>query len=107
MTHEELSMPATAMSQARNHLLRSMLAIGVALLLMALFGCASLPAPTLNPISTAMPPDTATELGRVAAVSMADSAAGESGFRLLADGDPALHARLTPLRHPDRSIAAQ
>jgi len=100
-------MPATAISRSLNHLLRSTMAIGVALLLMALFGCASLPAPAANPISTAMTMDTGSELGRVAATSMAEAAAGQSGFRLLADGDHALHARLALLRHAERSIDAQ
>jgi putative cardiolipin synthase len=90
-----------------NHLLRSTMAIGLVLVLMALFGCASLPAPAPNPVSTALPVDTASELGRVAAASLTEAPAGQSGFRLLADGDHALHARLTLVRHAERSIDAQ
>src|SRR5262249_22545380 len=106
-SQEEISMAGTATSRITNHLLRSLLAIGLVLVLMALFGCASLPAPTQNPVSKALPLDATTELGRVATESLADAPDGQSGFRLLAHGDHALHARLPLIRHAERSIDAQ
>jgi putative cardiolipin synthase len=89
------------------HLLRSLFWIGLGLVLTALFGCASLPAPAPKPVSAALPMDSASSLGRAAAASNAGAEEGRSGFRLLADGDHALHARLALLRRAQRSIDAQ
>lgn len=87
------------------HALRSVAAIGLVIVLCALFGCASLPAGVERRASNALPADPAAPLSAVAADN--DPGTGLSGLRLLADGDHALEARLTLIRRAARSIDLQ
>ncbi len=72
---------------------------------LALTGCASLPAPVPRSAVTALPPSTNTTLGRIAAESSPDEAL--SGFRLLPTGAFAIDTRLTLIRKAERSIDIQ
>ncbi len=75
------------------------------LLLLALGGCASLPASVQRSASSAMPASKATSLGRIAADSSPDDAL--SGFRLLPTGAYAIDTRLTLIRRAEKSIDIQ
>ena len=74
---------------------------------LALAGCAALPGGVERTASTAIAADRATTLGRVAAASVAPAAEALSGFRLLADADDALEARLALIRSAESSIDVQ
>ena len=75
------------------------------LLLLALGGCANLPASVQRSASSAMPASKATSLGRIAADSSPDDAL--SGFRLLPTGAYAIDTRLTLIRRAEKSIDIQ
>ncbi len=79
-----------------------LLALTIAVLAVA--GCATLPPPPERTPSTAVTDTRTSTLGRIAATSLAGSAPGESGFRLLPSGDFALEARLA-LVAPRRTLA--
>ena len=74
-------------------------------LLLALVGCAHLPASVQRPASTAIPASAASSLGRIAADSSPD--ASLSGFRLLPTGAFAIDTRLTLIRRAEQSIDIQ
>jgi putative cardiolipin synthase len=85
---------------------KALAAMGLAFALAGLQGCASLPAAAPRVATVAVPADPLTSLARAAAAS-APAEPGLSGLRLLADGDHALEARLTLIRHAERSIDVQ
>ena len=74
-------------------------------LLLALGGCASLPATVQRISSSALPASNATTLGRIAADSSPDEAL--SGFRLLPTGAYAIDTRLALIHKAERSIDIQ
>jgi putative cardiolipin synthase len=88
------------------HLLRSLVAIGLVLLLMALAACASLPDMQTRRASHALAPDASTALVRAAA-SAQSSDRDASGLQLLADGEQALDARLALIERAERTIDVQ
>ena len=83
------------------------LALAITTALLALGGCASLPAPPDRPASTAFTDTRSTALGAIAAASLAGAGPGESGFRLLPTGDYALDARLSLAARAERSLDVQ
>ncbi len=85
--------------------LRQALLLCLAGWMLGLAGCANLPAAVPRSAVTALPPDTATTLGRIAADSSPDAAL--SGFRLLPTGAFAIDTRLTLIRKAERSIDIQ
>jgi putative cardiolipin synthase len=72
-----------------------------------LTGCASLPPMAPRDASTAFTDTRETVLGRLATTSLAGSAPGESGFRLLPTGDFAFDARVALIRRAERSLDVQ
>jgi len=78
-----------------------------AAILLALAGCASLPANVERRESHAFADSHDTTLGRVVAASAPDDAGDRSGFRLVPDADDALEARLALIRSAERSIDVQ
>ena len=86
-------------------MLRQSALLGLAGLMLALGGCASLPATVQRRAVTALPASTASTLGRIAADSSPDEAL--SGFRLLPTGAYAIDTRLTLIRKAERSIDIQ
>ena len=70
-------------------------------------GCASLPPEVVRPRSEVLAPAADTPLARVAHASAADAGADLSGFRLLADGDHALDARIALARRARMSLDIQ
>ena len=71
-------------------------------------GCASLPAPDAARVhSTALEQVAHTRLAQVARASAADADPALSGFRLLADGDQALDARIALARRSQVSLDIQ
>ena len=85
--------------------LRQAALLGLAGCLLALGGCASLPATVQRSASTALPASTGTTLGRIAADSSPDEAL--SGLRLLPTGAYAIDTRLTLIRRAEKSIDIQ
>ena len=85
--------------------LRHALLLGLAALLLALGGCASLPALVQRIPSSALPASNATTLGRIAADSSPDEAL--SGFRLLPTGAYAIDTRLALIHKAEKSIDIQ
>ena len=78
---------------------------GLAGLMLALGGCANLPATVQRSASNALPASNSTSLGRIAADSSPDEAL--SGFRLLPTGAFAIDTRLAMIRKAERSIDIQ
>jgi phosphatidylserine/phosphatidylglycerophosphate/cardiolipin synthase-like enzyme len=78
-------------------------------LLLALAGCAGLPSQVQRPVSSAAAPEVvaATTLARIAADSAPAQAEGQSGLRLLPDGDQAFDARISLARSAEKTIDAQ
>jgi putative cardiolipin synthase len=87
--------------------LRSPLLIGA--LVMALVGCAGLPSQVQRPVSSAAAPEAVatTTLGQIAAESTPSLADGQSGLRLLPDGEQAFDARIALARRAEKTIDAQ
>ena len=81
----------------------------IAALALALVGCAGLPSQVQRPVSVAAAQDAvaATTLARIAADSTASLAEGQSGTRLLPDGDQAFDARIALARSAEKTIDAQ
>jgi putative cardiolipin synthase len=73
----------------------------------ALSACAGLPPAPPKPPAASLPGTDRTALAAVAQASLDGAAAGQSGFRLLPDGDQALVARLALIGRAERSIDAQ
>lgn len=80
-----------------------------AALLLALAGCAALPSQVQRPASSAAAPEAVatTTLGRIAAESAPSRIDGQSGLRLLPDGDQAFDARVALARRAEQTIDAQ
>jgi phosphatidylserine/phosphatidylglycerophosphate/cardiolipin synthase-like enzyme len=78
-----------------------------AALSLAAAGCAALPTPAERPDSNAFDDVASTSLAQVAAASRPGDAAERSGFRLLAEGDDALEARIALIRRAEKSIDVQ
>ena len=80
-----------------------------AALLLALAGCAALPSQVQRPASNAAAPEAVatTTLGRIAAESAPSQIDGQSGLRLLPDGDQAFDARIALARRAEKTIDAQ
>ena len=78
-------------------------------LALALVGCAGLPSQVQRPVSSAAAPEAvaATTLARIAAESAPALADGQSGARLLPDGDQAFDARIALARSAEKTIDAQ
>ena len=78
-------------------------------LALALVGCAGLPSQVQRPVSIAAAPEAvaATTLARIAADSAPALADGQSGARLLPDGDQAFDARIALARSAEKTIDAQ
>jgi putative cardiolipin synthase len=78
-------------------------------LVLALVGCAALPSQVQRPVSNAAAPEAVatTTLARIAAESAPSQADGQSGLRLLPDGDQAFDARIALARSAERTIDAQ
>ena len=78
-------------------------------LLLALAGCAGLPSQVQRPVSSAAAPEAVatTTLARIAADSAPSQADGQSGLRLLPDGDQAFDARIALARSAEKTIDAQ
>ena len=78
-------------------------------LALALVGCAGLPSQVQRPVSSAAAPEAvaATTLARIAAESAPALAEGQSGARLLPDGDQAFDARIALARSAEKTIDAQ
>jgi putative cardiolipin synthase len=76
---------------------------------LALAGCAGLPSQVQRPVSNAAAAEAVatTTLGRVAAESAPSQADGQSGLRLLPDGDQAFDARIALARSAEKTIDAQ
>jgi putative cardiolipin synthase len=74
---------------------------------LAVAGCAALPGGVERTASRAIATDRSTTLGRVAAASLAPAGEAVSGFRLLADADDALEARLALIRSAESSLDVQ
>ena len=81
----------------------------IAALLLALAGCAALPSQVQRPASRAAAPEAVatTTLGRIAAESAPSQVDGQSGLRLLPDGDQAFDARIALARRAEQTIDAQ
>ncbi|HZV91712.1 MAG TPA: phospholipase D family protein [Caldimonas sp.] len=73
----------------------------------ALAGCASLPPPSPRVASAAALDTAETQLGRLAAASLAGAGPGESGFRLLPTGDFAFDARTALIHRAERTLDVQ
>ena len=78
-----------------------------ALALVAVAGCATLPAPPERVASRAFRDTGSTTLGRIAAASLAGAPPGDSGFRLMPSGEFAFEARIALARRAERSLDAQ
>ncbi|MEO5846020.1 MAG: phospholipase D family protein [Caldimonas sp.] len=78
-----------------------------AALAVGLAGCAALPMPLDRPDSHAIDDVAATSLARIAAASRPEGAREPSGFRLLAEGDDALEARIALIRRAEKTIDVQ
>ena len=78
-------------------------------LAMAIAGCAGLPSQVQRPVSNAAAPEAVatTTLGQIAAVSAPSQADGQSGLRLLPDGEQAFDARIALARRAEKTIDAQ
>ena len=76
-------------------------------LLLALAGCASLPAGVARPTSTAMTDVATTELARIAAAATPDDKRHLSGFRVLSAGDHAFNARIALARRAQKTLDVQ
>lgn len=85
---------------------RPLLIVALAL---ALVGCAGLPSQVQRPVSIAAAPEAVatTTLARIAADSAPALAEGQSGARLLPDGDQAFDARIALARSAEKTIDAQ
>src|SRR4051812_30711050 len=81
----------------------------LALLLLALGGCASLPPPQQQSASSAIAAATSTELGARAlhAVAQAGAPSGQSGFLPMPQASVALDARLTLIHQAQSSLDLQ
>ena len=84
-------------------------ALALAPLLALAGGCAGLPSQVQRPVSSAAAPAAVatTTLARVAAESAPSQAEGQSGLRLLPDGDQAFDARIALARSAEKTIDAQ
>ena len=102
--HDTQAAPRRSLPGIRSAL-RQALLLGLAGLMLALGGCASLPATVQRSASAALPASIGTTLGRIAADSSPDVAL--SGFRLLPTGAYAIDTRLTLIRKAERSIDIQ
>ena len=74
---------------------------------LAASGCATLPSPGERAPAQAISDVATTSLARIAAASRPAAAEGMSGFRLLADGDEALAARLALIGRAEKSVDVQ
>jgi putative cardiolipin synthase len=81
--------------------------LGIALALLLLQGCASLPAGVERSASHAFTDTAATPLARIAEASTPPAQRALSGFRILPTGDHSLDARIALARRATRSIDAQ
>ena len=77
--------------------------------LLAVAGCAGLPSQVQRPVSNAAAPEAVatTTLGRIATESAPSLVDGQSGLRLLPDGDQAFDARIALARSAEKTIDAQ
>src|SRR5262245_38438087 len=84
------------------------LAVSVLIVLFELIsGCAALPDSVARPVSQALV-DERVPLARAAATAMPTAApAGQSGLRLIPDGDQALASRIALIRRAERSLDVQ
>ena len=78
-------------------------------LMLLLVGCAGLPSQVQRPVSNAVALEAVatTTLGRIAKESAPSMAEGQSGLRLLPDGDQAFDARIALARSAEKTIDAQ
>jgi len=76
-------------------------------LLLALTGCAGLPAGVARPASVAMSDVASTELARIAAAATPDDKRHLSGFRVLPAGDHAFNARIALARRAQKTLDVQ
>ena len=83
--------------------------VSVLVSVLALAGCAGLPSQVQRPVSNAAAAEAVatTTLARIAAESAPSQADGQSGLRLLPDGDQAFDARIALARSAEKTIDAQ
>jgi putative cardiolipin synthase len=89
------------------HRLRPFVRLLSALALVAVAGCATLPAPPERVATHALRDTAATTLGRIAAASLVGAAPGDSGFRLMPSGEFAFEARIALARRAEASLDVQ